>query len=222
MTVITTQGQRRVSFSPKVVVRKLTHIRDLEQEEKDEISWFSKNHETACIRASCRKTVDRMTRGQRLVSFYPKVVVHRLTHIHDLEQGEKDEIWFSKQEMVCIRASWSETVGRMKMGLEHLEAESTRGLEWLVENPKDKRLSQQTVIQEQNRQIEQSGCCDEETLSREYQIFSWPSQVRAYKRAIEDRRALLEGGRRVFLEERRRALLEEGEELTSYQHRRTR
>ena len=134
------------------------------------------------------------TQAQRRVSFYPKVAVRQLTHIHDLEQEEKDEIWFSNHEMVSIQASCRETINRMKMGLEHLEEECTRGLEGFLKKPEDKLLSQQTVIQEQNRQIEQSGCCeDDETLSREYQFFSCPSQMRAYKRAIEDRREILEG-----------------------------
>jgi hypothetical protein len=109
-----------------------------------------------------------------------------------LEQEEKDEIWFSNNEMVSIQASCRETINRMKMGLEHLEEECTRGLEGFLKKPEDKLLSQQTVIQEQNRQIEQYGCCDDETLSHEYQFFSCPSQMRAYKRALKDRREILE------------------------------
>ena len=112
-------------------------------------------------------------------------------HINDFEEDEKIRTWLSANERSEIRKACRITVNQMRQGRLDWADEKfcTRGLERQAKRTRDKALSIQAVMGEQEIQQSEKESCDDELIAEAYHSFTTRSQADAYFRGYQDRLA---------------------------------
>lgn len=116
-----------------------------------------------------------------------------IPHIDDLSEEEVRDTWYERADYDNMKTSMIPLIRKIMKGeiVEETDRQTARGLEFrtrkgAIRRQHNKMEATSAVLEEQDRQIESKGYCDDEELARVYMEWNAHCQVEAHQLALGD------------------------------------